>query len=152
EIITLWDLQYKNKKNDEGEEFTLELVGELLDKWGPIPRSVLLKWDDKTYQKKYDNLISKSDLEKCVNSIDKSGMPTDTISGRLVHLDVKSNFTEFVYRFTSSRVSDLMIQAYETKTKIDVRNFVASSHEHPMIAGFRGNLFEDYAHLELQRG
>ncbi|CAG8838073.1 35029_t:CDS:2, partial [Racocetra persica] len=35
---------------------------------------------------------------------------------------------------------------------IDVRNFVASSHEHPMIAGFRGNLFEDYAHLELQRG
>ncbi|CAG8499076.1 16870_t:CDS:2 [Cetraspora pellucida] len=152
EIITLWDLQYKNKKNDEGEEFTLELVRELLDKWGPIPQSVLLKWDDKTYQKKYDNLISKSDLEKCVNSIDKSGMPTDTISGRLVHLDVNSNFTEFVYRFASSRVSDLMIQAYKTKTKIDVRNFVTSSHEHPMITGFRDNLFEDYAHLELQRG
>ena len=49
EIFTLWDLQYKNKKNDEGEEFTLELVGELLDKWGPIPLLVLLKWDDKTY-------------------------------------------------------------------------------------------------------
>ncbi|CAG8520915.1 6823_t:CDS:10, partial [Cetraspora pellucida] len=100
EAVKWLDLQYKNKKNDEGEEFTLELVGELLDKW-----------------------------KKCMNSIDKSGMPTDTISGRLVHLD-----------------------AYETKTKIDVHNFVASSHEHLMIAGFRGNLFEDYAHLELQRG
>ncbi|CAG8443324.1 14649_t:CDS:2 [Cetraspora pellucida] len=152
EIITLWALQYKDKKNYEDKELTLELVGELLEKWGPIPRSVLLKWDDMTYQNKYDNLIATSDLKKCRNSIDKSGMPTDTNSGRLVHLDVNSDFTKVVYCFASSRVSHLMIHAYETKTKIDVRNFVASSHEHPMIARFRGNLFEYYAHLELQRG
>ena len=49
EITTLWALQYKNKKNIEGKEFTLELLGSLLEKWGPIPRSVLLKWNDKTY-------------------------------------------------------------------------------------------------------
>ncbi|CAG8683750.1 4798_t:CDS:2, partial [Racocetra fulgida] len=33
EIITLWALQYKGKKNNEDKELTLELVGELLDKW-----------------------------------------------------------------------------------------------------------------------
>ncbi|CAG8834519.1 21186_t:CDS:2, partial [Racocetra persica] len=152
EIITLWALQYKNKKNNEDKELTLELVGSLLDKWGPIPRSVLLKWDDETYQKKYDNLIAQANLEQCINSIDNAGMPTNTISGKLVHLDVKSNFKEVVYRFASPMVSNILIQAYQTKTRSSVRDFIISSHEHPMVAGFRGNLFEDYAHLELQRG
>lgn len=72
-------------------------------------------------------------------------MSTDTISGRLVHLDAKSNLTEVV-------VSNILIQAYQTKTRSNVRDFIISSHEHPMVAGFRGNLFEDYIHLELQRG
>ncbi|CAG8661206.1 5202_t:CDS:2, partial [Racocetra fulgida] len=80
EIITLWSLQYKNKKNSKGEEFTLELVGELLGKWGPIPRSVLLKWDDVAYQRKYQQLIDEVNLEDCINSIDKSGMSAGAIS------------------------------------------------------------------------
>ncbi|CAG8851240.1 2027_t:CDS:1, partial [Racocetra persica] len=126
EIITLWALQYKNKENNEGKELTLELVGSLLDKWGPIPRSVLLKWDDKTYQEKYDNLIAKADLESCMNSIDKAGMPIDTVSGRLVHLDVKSRFTKVVYRFASPMVSNTLIQAYQTKTRSSVRDFIIS--------------------------
>ncbi|CAG8850972.1 1536_t:CDS:1, partial [Racocetra persica] len=65
EIFTLWDLQYKNKKNKNGEEFTLKLFDELLGKWGPIPRSVLSKWDSKAYQNKFDSLIDNSDLETC---------------------------------------------------------------------------------------
>ncbi|CAJ0644343.1 4612_t:CDS:2 [Entrophospora sp. SA101] len=152
EITALWTVQYKNRKNEKGEEFTFELVGSLLDKWGPIPRSVLLKWDDETYQQKYYNLIAEADLESCVNSINKAGMPTDTVSGRLVHLDVNPTFIKVVYRFASPMISNIMIQAYETKNKKKLRDFIMSSHEHPMVAGFRGNLFEDLAHLELQRG
>ncbi|CAI2193055.1 6954_t:CDS:2, partial [Funneliformis geosporum] len=152
EITTLWNFQYKNKKNNEGEELTFELVGILLEKWGPIPRSILLKWDDETYQRKYYNLIAQADLESCINSIDTAGMPTDTISGRLVHLDVGSTFTDAVYRFASPMISNRLIQAYEIKTKRSVRDFIMSSCEYPMVAGFRGNLFEDLAHIELQRG
>ena len=53
EINMLWTFQYKNKKNHEGKELTLKLLETLLGKWRPVPRSVLLKWDDKTYQQKY---------------------------------------------------------------------------------------------------
>ncbi|CAJ0763256.1 15027_t:CDS:2 [Entrophospora sp. SA101] len=152
EITTLWALQYKNKKNNEGKEFTLELLGTLLEKWGPIPRSVLLKWNDKTYQQKYQTLINEANLESCINSIDKSGMPTDAISGGLVYLEVDPTFTNVVYRFASPRVSDKIIQEYESKTRNNVRDLITSSHEFPKIAGFQGNLFEDFAHLELKRG
>ncbi|CAG8629894.1 1532_t:CDS:1 [Ambispora gerdemannii] len=152
EITALWTLLYKGKKNKEGKEFTFELFGSLLDRWGPIPRSVLLKWDDETYQKKFNRLIDETDLEGCMNSIDREGMPKDTISGRLVHLDVDSTFTEVVYRFASPMVSNSIIQKYETKTKTKVRDFIMSSHEYSTGAGFRGNLFEDLAHKELQRG
>ncbi|CAG8602124.1 11129_t:CDS:2, partial [Cetraspora pellucida] len=137
EIKTLWDLQYKNKKNKNGEEFTYELFDELLGKWGPIPRSVLSKWDNKTYQNKFNKLIESSDLE--------------TFSGRLIHLDVTSNFTKVVYRFASPKVANLMIEKYLIAKRTDVRNLITSSND-PITAVFRGNLFEDYAHLELQRG
>ncbi|CAG8719425.1 245_t:CDS:2, partial [Cetraspora pellucida] len=166
EIFTLWDLQYKNKKNKNDEEFILKLFGELLDKWGtindasrnyleaslgPIPRSVLSKWDSKAYQNKFDSLINKFDLETCMKSINSSGMPTDIVSSRLVHLDVTSNFMKVVYRFASLKVSSLITEKYQNIKRTDVRNLITSSND-PISTVFRGNLFEDYAHLELQRG
>ncbi|CAG8799357.1 10628_t:CDS:1, partial [Cetraspora pellucida] len=85
-------------------------------------------------------------------SIDKSGMPKDTTSGRLVHLDVNSTFTSAVYRFASPRISDKIIQEYEIRTKRSARDLIMSSHEFPKFAGFRGNIFEDFAHRELRNG
>ncbi|CAG8669724.1 4007_t:CDS:2, partial [Ambispora leptoticha] len=149
EITALWTLQYKNKKNFRGEEFTLELVGELLDRWGPIPRSVLLKWDDVAYQQNYQQLINEVNLEDCINSIDKSGMPTDTISGRLVYLDPDPEFASVVYRVASPRVFNRVIQEYEIRTKRNARDLIMSSPEFRM---FRGNMFEDIAHRTLQNG
>ncbi|CAG8704734.1 2867_t:CDS:2, partial [Cetraspora pellucida] len=151
EIFTLWTLLYKNQKNYKGEEFTLKLYESLLERWGPIPRSVLLKWNDE-HQVKFNELIANADLEKCMNSPDKDGMATDSISGRLVHIYVKSNFSVPSYRFASPMISNELIRRYQDKTSRSVRNFIISSHEHPMAAGFRGNLFEDYSHLELQKG
>ncbi|CAG8596002.1 6195_t:CDS:2 [Funneliformis mosseae] len=143
--------RYKEAKNIDGKELTFELVGTLLEKWGSIPRSILLKWDDETYQQKYYELIDKVDLESCMNSINTVGMRSDTISDGLVHLDVDSTFTKKVYRFASPMISNKLIQAYENKTKRNVRDFIMSSYEYPMASGFRGNLFEDFAHFELQR-
>ncbi|CAG8799827.1 32188_t:CDS:2, partial [Racocetra persica] len=152
EITTFWTFQYKNKKNNEGKEFTLELLKTLIEKWGPIPRSVLLKWDDETYQQKYQQLIDEAKLEDCINSIDKSGMPTGAISGRLIHLDPVPRFTSAVYRFASQRVFDKIIREYEIRTKKNVRDLIMNSHGLSHIAGFRGNLFEDFAHQKLQNG
>ncbi|CAG8841650.1 34019_t:CDS:2, partial [Gigaspora margarita] len=41
---------------------------------------------------------------------------------------------------------------YETKTRRSARDLIMCSHEFPKFAGFRGNIFEDFAHKELQRG
>ncbi|CAG8580043.1 2290_t:CDS:2, partial [Ambispora leptoticha] len=152
EITALWTLQYKNKKYGQDEEFTLELFGELLDRWGPIPRSVLLKWNDMSYQQNYQQSINVVNLEDCINSIDKSGMPTDTISGRLVYLDPDPEFASAVYRVASPRVFNRVIQEYEIRTKRNARDLIMSSHEFPKIAGFRRNMFEDFAHRALQNG
>jgi hypothetical protein len=152
EITALWTLLYKGKKNREGKELTFELLGILLEKWGPIPRSVLLKWDDETYQERYDTLIAEANLENCINSIDKEGMPKDTASGKLVHLDVYPTLKKAVCRLASPVISNQIIQNYETKTRKSVRDFIMSSYKCPGVAGFRGNLFEDLAHLELQKG
>ncbi|CAG8705920.1 10045_t:CDS:2, partial [Gigaspora rosea] len=62
EITTLWALQHKNARNYKNEE------------------SVLLKWDDDTYQKEYQQLINEANFDKYANSIDKSGVPTGSIS------------------------------------------------------------------------
>ena len=71
-------------------------------------------------------------------------MPIDAISSRLVYLEVDPTFTNVVYRFASPMVSDKIIQEYETRTRNSIHNLITSSHEFPKIAGFRGNLFEDF--------
>ncbi|CAG8532928.1 10980_t:CDS:2 [Cetraspora pellucida] len=151
EMFTLWNHIYKTQKNHKGEEFTYKLYKSLLEMWGPIPRSVLLKWKD-DQQVIFKQLIINADLEKCMNSFDKDGMPTDSISGRLVHIYVKSNFSVPLYRFASPMISNELIRRYPDKARRSVRNFITSSYKHPMATGFRGNLFEDYSHLELQKG
>ncbi|CAG8468852.1 19340_t:CDS:2 [Cetraspora pellucida] len=127
EIFTLWDLQYKNKKNKNDEEFTY--------KWGPIFRSVLLKWDNMSFQNEFNNLIDKADLKICVDSIDIYGMLTNTASGRLIHLEIISNFTEVVHCPASSKVFDTMIEKYLNSQRTNVHNLITSSDD-PVTAVF----------------
>ncbi|CAG8535413.1 6538_t:CDS:2, partial [Scutellospora calospora] len=81
EIFTLWDIQYKNNKNQNGEEFTFELFEQLLK-----------------------HLIDKSNLKICMDSLDSSGMPTNIANSKLVHLEVLSNFIEVVCHPASQKV------------------------------------------------
>ncbi|CAG8635136.1 28065_t:CDS:2, partial [Racocetra persica] len=172
EIITLWDLQYKNKKNEEGEEFTLELVGELLDKWGPIPSSGYLGLaPGLCIATIVAALVAAVALVAAlVATIALVALVATTvalvalvatsvfaalscaISSRLVHLDPVSKFTSTVYCFASPRVFDRVIQEYEIRTKRNARDLIMNSHEFLKIAGFQGNMFEDFAYRELQNG
>ena len=93
----------------------------LLDLWGSIPRSVLIKWNDELYHRKYIGLIDSVDLEKCINSIGTEGIPKyKSISGKLVHLDVDvdSSYRKKVFRFASRILAEKLINAYEVKTNI----------------------------------
>ncbi|KAF0332866.1 DUF185-domain-containing protein [Gigaspora margarita] len=56
------------------------------------------------------------------------------------------------YRFTSREVHDKIIRDYENKIRRGVRDFVMCCDGFSKVSGFHGNLFEDFAHLELQRG
>ncbi|KAF0480809.1 crinkler CRN family protein [Gigaspora margarita] len=152
EINILWAAIYEGQKTDTGKVFTRELFGTLLDRWGPIPRSVLVKWNDDSYQSEYEQLISKIDYDKFMNSINTSGIPEDAVSGRLVYLEVDISFTNAVYRFASREVYNKITKNYEHKMRKNARDLILSCDRLPKINGFRGNLFEDFAHLELQRG
>ncbi|CAG8709748.1 22047_t:CDS:2, partial [Gigaspora rosea] len=90
-----------------------------LDRRGPIPRSVLAKWDDESYQAVYEQIVAEVDYEKCLNSINKFGMPEDAI-----------------------RVHNKIIRDYEYKIRRDVRDFVMCCDGFSNVSGFRGNLFE----------
>ncbi|CAG8843390.1 7099_t:CDS:1, partial [Racocetra persica] len=68
------------------------------------------------------------------------------------NLDLVSKFMSTVYRFASLRVFDRVIQEYEIRTKRNACDLIMSSHKFPKIAGFQGNMFEDFAHRKLQNG
>ncbi|GBC03489.1 hypothetical protein RclHR1_05140023 [Rhizophagus clarus] len=153
EIFTLWSEVFKDKKDSSGQEFSLQVVKDLLNKWGPIPRSVLAKWNDTTYQNQYIGLVEKVDLEKCMDSINHDGMPKgDSISGKLIHLDVDSSFTNMKYRFATNELASNLIDEYESKTRNSIRNFIVCGRDFPETASFRGHLFEDYSHRKLCKG
>ncbi|RIB23151.1 hypothetical protein C2G38_2291998 [Gigaspora rosea] len=97
-----------------------------LDRRGPIPRSVLAKWDDESYQAVYEQIVAEVDYEKCLNSINKF----DKI------------FTSATYRFASREVHNKIIRDYEYKIRRDVRDFVMCCDGFSNVSGFRGNLFE----------
>ncbi len=119
----------------------------MLSKWGPIPRSVLTKWNDVTYQKRYSDLVANVDLEKCIDSIENDGMSKDdSISEKIIHLDVDSSFTSVTYRFATNELASRLIDKHESKTRNNICNFIIKT------ALFRGHLFEDYSHRKLCKG
>ncbi|CAG8572241.1 8331_t:CDS:2, partial [Racocetra persica] len=97
----------------------------LLEKWDSIPRSVPLKWDDELYHKEYQQLINEANLD--------------------------STFTSAIYQVASPLVSNKIIQEYELKTRRSAQDLIMNSHEFPKFAGFHENIFEDFAHRELQK-
>ncbi|CAG8553386.1 10183_t:CDS:2 [Funneliformis caledonium] len=153
EIFTLWFEAFKDKKDSNGQEFVFQIVKNLLSKWGPIPRSVLAKWNDETYQNQYSGLVAKVDLEKCIDSINNEGMPKgDSISEKIVHLDMHSGFTNMTYHFATNELASRLIDEYENKTRNSIRNFIVCGRDFPETASFRGHLFEDYSHRKLSKG
>ncbi|CAG8462536.1 5574_t:CDS:2 [Funneliformis caledonium] len=153
EIFALWSEAFKGKKDSNGKEFSYQTVKGLLNKWGPIPRSVLAKWNDESYQNKFSELVAKVDLEKCIDSINNDGMPKDdSISGKIIHLDVNSSFTNVTYRFATNELASRLIDEYERKTRNNIRNFIVCGRDFPETASFRGHLFEDYSHRKLCKG
>ncbi|GBB87526.1 hypothetical protein RclHR1_00140030 [Rhizophagus clarus] len=86
EILTLWNVHYKEMKDENGDTFTNEKFEMLMGRWGLIPR-VLKKWNDELYSEtEFDKLINEVDLMKCLKSVNEEGMSKDSASGRLIHI------------------------------------------------------------------
>jgi len=153
EIFILWSEAFKDQTDSNGKEFLFQIVKNLLNKWGPIPRSVLAKWNDVSYQQQYSCLVGKVNLEKCIDSINNDGMPKDdSISGKIMHLDADSSFTKVIYRFATNELASSLIDKYESETRNNIRNFIVCGRDFPETASFRGHLFEDYSHRKLCKG
>ncbi len=152
-LIVLWTACYKNIRNLKGKEFILETIETLMGIWGPIPRSVLENWDDRSYnQKEFKKLINGTDLEKCMKSINEAGITKNSASGRLVHIHVKPDFINTHYQFASSLVCYKLINLYELQLGNNLGDLISCSDNHPKIASYRGNLFEGLAHKQLSKG
>ncbi|CAG8471098.1 10632_t:CDS:2 [Ambispora leptoticha] len=100
------DISQFDKALDNKENFYI--VDARIMEWCSVYKILLaekyieaFKWPDlssKVEHNTLDKQIVEADLVSCMNSIDKAGMPKDTVSDGLIHLDVNSTFTEVVYR------------------------------------------------------
>jgi hypothetical protein len=152
EIITLWNVHYKEMEDKIDNKFTYEKLEKLMGMWGLIPR-VLDKWNDELYNEtEFDKLINEVDLAKCLRSVNEEGMSKDSASGRLIHIIVEPDFKKYKFCFASSLVSDRLINAYERYQYSIIRDFLQSSFSEPKASALRGNIFENYAHRQLQKG
>ena len=119
-------------------------------KWGGIPRYVLqlLHADD---QALLDTAINECDMKALTSSMINLSTAAK-ISHRLVHMTAKDDYCEGPKCFASEWVQLELISRYQTYRQQDVHDFLTASGAQPSIAGFRGKLWERFAHQALQRG
>ena len=118
--------------------------------WGGIPRYILQFTDIEDQQLLTDAVkeCSITDLASCMRDISKASKA----SHRLLHMSVNTNYTKGPVVFASSWVRDSLIQEYPQSEQQQVRAFMEASGGEPMVADFRGKLWEHHARRTLQGG
>ena len=118
--------------------------------WGGIPRFVL-QFTDMEHQRLLDKAVkdcSITDLATCMQDISKA----TKASHRLLHMSVDADYLEGPVVFASAWVRDSLIQAYLQGQQQQVRAFMEASGGEPLMASFRGKLWEHHAQRRLQGG
>ncbi|CAI2166028.1 10118_t:CDS:2 [Funneliformis geosporum] len=153
EINLLWNTLYKETLREKSNKFSFEKFDTLLKRWGPIPRTVLQNWNNKSYvESDYKILIGEIDLERTLISFSEEGMNKSSASGRLIHIHVKSDFITPRYCFASRMITRDIIDRYIRYNQIKFRHLLKCTGGDSKVSAFRGRIFEDFAHQQIQKG
>ena len=119
-------------------------------RWGGIPRFVL-ELTEANHQglltEALDN-CNLSDLTSSMNSLSTAS----TVSHRLLHMTVAPGYLKGPVVFASDWVQGEVVSRYLQFKQHEVHDFLAASGGAPIVAAFRGALWERHAHVALQRG
>ncbi len=130
-----------------------ERLAELYAKWGGVPRAVLEKADNDSYQRKTmdEALVRARSLSEILSTVGEVAA-SDEISNKILHYVVDSDYIGTQVVFASQWVAEEIIRRGGQQAEHEIRKFLAAQEANPQAAGLRGQVFEALAHKVLQRG
>nr|BAP69156.1 RxLR effector candidate protein [Hyaloperonospora arabidopsidis Emoy2] len=131
----------------------VEIVEDRYLKWGGIARYVLRHAQNLRKQQALDQAIAKADLKMTVSaSIESTGAESD-VCHRLLHFRVnRESLCHESFDFGSVYIAQRVFATLYKRTRRDLIDFIAASHQFSDVAGQRGILFERLALSMLSQG
>ena len=131
----------------------VEIVEDRYLKWGGIARYVLRHAQNLRKQQALDQAIAKADLKMTVSaSIESTGAESD-VCHRLLHFRVnRESLCHEGFDFGSVHIAQRVFATLYKRTRRDLIDFIAASHQFSDVAGQRGTLFERLALSMLSQG
>ena len=130
-----------------------ELMLELYAKWGGVPRVVLEKARDVAYQcVDMEAALSKPIPLSAILAMVGEVAFSDDFSSKVFHLDVEPDNIRVKVVFASQWIADTLVSKAGQQAEAVVREFLSAQALNPQAAGMRGQVFECFAHKQLQRG
>uniref|UniRef100_M4C4W8 RxLR effector candidate protein n=1 Tax=Hyaloperonospora arabidopsidis (strain Emoy2) TaxID=559515 RepID=M4C4W8_HYAAE len=145
EIFRCRQLMYSNTP--------VEIVEDRYLKWGGIARYVLRYAMDSEKQEELDQAIAKADLKMILSvSVESSGVESD-FCHRLLHFRVNwKTLRNEAFDFGSVYIAQKVFATLYKRTRRDLIDFIAASHQLSDFAGERGIFFERLALSMLSQG
>ena len=132
-------------------ERPLKEVEQAYTRWGGIPRYVLEKLRDPSIQNELGRSVSRSDMAKLTAAVGELEA-ADDLSHRVLHIAVTRPYINTTVVFGSSTIANLVLTKLESQDSDRLVSFLRYAVSDPTIAGFRGMVFEAYAHRALRAG
>ena len=106
------------------------------------------------YQQERDTLTAShltTDIKDIFKQIAGNAYPYG-ITGKIIHIDADETYDRYTLQFASHEIATHFV-GYEGDRKwLETQNFLKNTANNGTFGAARGILFEDYAHILLQRG
>jgi hypothetical protein len=132
-----------------------ETMLKLTNRWGGIPRGVLEKWDDGTFQNSLEEAIGEMTFNKLMTAGCAGGETsgsTDLASDKIFHIKSDSTFQEKKLEWASSYVREKVMRRLDVAGKLELQQWLAHSAHDPEYGALRGLLFEAFVHSRFEQG
>jgi hypothetical protein len=135
---------------------TEEEANKLYSRWGGISRYVLelTERKHKSQQQSLDKAIKTADLQRIIRYIGDEDAPDDA-SHKIVHMisSEEEGYSQVYMQLASPYVTQAVVDLFVKQKRDDLIMFLSTSDvDSEKVAVLRGNLFEGFAHQQIQKG
>lgn len=133
------------------------LLSQLCNFWGPVPRYVLTKAQDDSWQAQQRSLVGslyQQDVVEVVKKLDYTysyGLVSETVI-HMAHMVIDGNYGFSGCRFASELIAAQMIGREGNQRWSNMVQFLKATAGDSGYGTARGLLFEMYAHIRLRKG